>query len=126
MANRKISKRVRIGGIPTIKVLRGARKLVANPKTWTREADAKTADGDTVDATNTKACRFCAEGAIIRSANDLGLNGFYAYYAMKPSLSRLATRLGLGAPLAVVNDKRGRRAALSVIDAAIRELGYTP
>ncbi len=120
MAKREMRARGPVGGVPTIKVLRGARKLVANELTWTKDRTARTVDGSGCEPTDSHAAAFSADGAIVRVGRRLGLSGD----DLSPLFGAMAAIAG--DTLDVINDFRGRRAALSVIDAAIRELGYTP
>jgi hypothetical protein len=57
------------------RVLLGARALVEMRSTWTRNYLALTRDNRECDPTDPKAVRFCAYGALVRSAYDLTGNG---------------------------------------------------
>lgn len=110
--------------VPTIDVLRGARTLVANKETWCAIDLARDQYGRTVDPTSDRACRWGVNGALIRVSVAAGLHAF----DMGPlwlALSRISRRL-YGQSAIVVNDTLGRLASLSIIDAAIAELGEAP
>ncbi len=112
--------------VPTIDVLRGARMLVANPNTWTKCASARSACGIPLcQVDDPLACRWCARGAIIRSAYRLGLL-LRDSYPLFAALGRISYRIHCRTSIVRVNDEMGRLAALSVIDAAIAELEATP
>lgn len=55
-----------------IKVLDGATKLVK--KGWTKDAYARDANDTPVMIGDDKACKFCAQGAVIRSGYRNGMN----------------------------------------------------
>ena len=52
-------------------VIEGARALVGKRATWTRYTLALTGNNRECDPTHAKAVRFCAFGALMRSAYDL-------------------------------------------------------
>ena len=106
--------------VRTIKVLRAARKLVANPETWTSGANARDRSGLALGSTSAGAVCWCAYGAVIRSAVSLGVHA-RAVDDLDDFLNRLAARRNLGS-LVEANDRHGRLAALQVIDDAIAEL----
>ncbi len=49
-----------------------ARGLIANPRTWTQFAIARTGNHRHCEPTDAKAVRYCAYGAILRAAHDVG------------------------------------------------------
>ena len=106
--------------VRTIKVLRAARKLVANPKTWTSGAAARDGDGYALPSNNPRAVCWCAWGAMVKSAVSLGLSSRDTD-PLDNALCRLAKRSGFG-DIVQANDIHGRLAALQVIDDAIAEL----
>ena len=106
--------------VRTIKVLRAARKLVANPKTWTQLAAARDPDGEAQPATSPDAVCWCAWGAMVQSAVRLGLSTRDTD-PLDDALNKLAERRGFSG-LIGANDQHGRLAALQVIDDAIAEL----
>lgn len=117
-----VSKRV-----PTINVLRAARKLVANPNAWTRGVPARNLQGVPTYVDSMDAAYWCAEGALLLSARELGLTQEDLEPLWRP-FSRLYMRntprnmYRPGLSLAGVNDVCGRLAVLAVLDSAIREL----
>jgi hypothetical protein len=54
-------------------IVTGARQIIADPEHWHQGEHAVTRDGRSVDATDARAYRFCAVGAMRRAAHDLGL-----------------------------------------------------
>src|SRR5262245_36854552 len=48
-----------------------ARALVADPRSWTQYAIARTGNNRHCEPTDAKAARFCAYGAILRAAYDI-------------------------------------------------------
>lgn len=108
--------------VPTLTVLRAARKLVANPETWTRASMTRSADGTCVSADSPKACRWCAIGAIVVAAERSGLDSsFFGLHSLWTSLGVLAKRRGF-ADLARANDHYWRKAALAVLNDAMHEI----
>ena len=57
----------------TTKVLKRARKILSNPKRWTKREWARTDDGLGVIATDPKAACFCAKGAIQKACHVLNV-----------------------------------------------------
>jgi hypothetical protein len=52
-----------------------ARALVADPRTWTQYAIARTGNNRHCEPIDAKAARFCAYGAILRAAYDIAGGG---------------------------------------------------
>jgi hypothetical protein len=92
--------------------LRRWRKLVANPKTWTRNAYARDSKRREVGALNPDAVRWCAYGGLIKVCGK-------SHGSLKDAMHRAVVDVShMG--LVVTNDgKNGRRAVLRLIDAAI-------
>lgn len=113
--------------VPTIKVLRAARKIVANEGTWTSGVFAKDAANVTIACTDPLAARWCAVGAVQVSRHRFGLPNWEDADPLLCALDRIAQlEYGNNANLACVNDDIGRDAVLGIFDIAIRELGYEP
>lgn len=111
--------------VPTIEVLRAARKLVANEETWCKGSFARNSDGEPTGTRWSDAKSFCVSGAISVACDSFGLDG-KSRDPLYEALRVLAHNM-YGVPwLHVANDNLGRLAALSIIDAAIAELGEKP
>ena len=114
--------------VPTLRVLRGARKLVANPSTWFA---GHFSNGSGHSPWDTDATCFCLEGAIYRSGAEHGLPGSFwrtgdLWDSLMNAMGAIALRMfdlpDEGRPLPYVNDTMGRNAALKLLDATIAEL----
>ena len=103
-----------VGG--TIGVLAQARELIADERRWCRRSFARGWGGIPVSAKSTIAQRFCALGAIMRAAHELG---------MKAEDARTALEWQTGCPMQDWNDDPARRHAevMAKFDAAIAALG---
>jgi hypothetical protein len=101
--------------VKTIKVLRAARKLVADERTWTTGWFARDAIGRQTQADDPKANKWCVLGAIRKHCTEQDL-----LLLWKP-LDILADRRGWDGVIQA-NDRHGRKAALRVLDDAIAEL----
>jgi hypothetical protein len=109
----------------TVELLKAARELVANPKTWTKGEMARDANGHPTGWGDSDAVCWCAMGAMAKVDDD---DDRRACFSADTHLHRAARRLYPAAvkrrddmaPLAAVNDVRGRKAALACFDAAIR------
>ena len=112
--------------VPTIKVLREARKLVADEKTWCRGTLARDAHGTPCAMLDAAAKCYCASGAIGFACMRCGVDAHIDRDPLFIALSKLSRSMFGEQFLHRVNDNYGRLAALSVIDAAIAELGETP
>lgn len=119
--------------VQTIRVLRAARKLVANENTWTQCTMVRDASGRSVfvDDALHKLMRdrgpfaFCALGAVRYAGQKAGLTR-HEIEPLAIALDRIAFRDFSRISLVALNDHEGREPALAVIDTAIRELGYEP
>ena len=100
----------------TIGVLARARELIADERRWCRRSFARGWGGIPVSAKSTIAQRFCALGAIMRAAHELG---------MKAEDARTALEWQTGCPMQDWNDDPARRHAevMAKFDAAIAALG---
>lgn len=59
----------------TTKVLKRARKILNNPKRWTKQAWARRPDGLEVGVNHPKAACFCAAGALQKACLGLDVDG---------------------------------------------------
>ncbi len=55
-----------------LQVAERARALINDPRTWTQDAMARTRSNRHCGPTDASAVRYCAYGAILRAANDVG------------------------------------------------------
>jgi hypothetical protein len=121
--------------VPTIKVLRAARRTISRKSRWCRYVGAETRDGATTLCESPEAVRWCALGAIGKAAADLKVfdrkkvdpftkeDVYLGQSALIQSLNLISRRLfPFSSKLQNVNDRIGREAALAVLDAAIAEL----
>jgi hypothetical protein len=58
-----------------VDILRQARQLLAKPNGWTKGWAAQAEDGTVVGVRDKSASKFCASGAVIRAAYELGVDG---------------------------------------------------
>jgi len=103
-------------------VIEKARPLVANANTWTTGAIARGSDGASVDFWSKLAVRFCAYGALLRTAFDLVGNTKDAENIARSAAAVLTGAItpqpDLGA-LYAVNDTNGQQAVLDLFDRAL-------
>jgi hypothetical protein len=107
-------------------VLKDARSIIADRRRRLRGAEAVTAEGVECDPC-ADAVRFCAIGALIRSAFELTGNGERAHRIGWQVAGEVAKAANLpvvdedepGWSLAVLSDHRGQAAVLRAIDALI-------
>ncbi len=107
--------------VKTILVLRAARKLVADPDTWTSLSLARDVANNHVEVNSAYAVRWCATGAVDRACYLFGVSQVDAV-PLHEALDRTAKLKHGNHQLISVNDNFGRKAALSILDAAIQEL----
>lgn len=102
-----------------------ARELVADPRSWTQFAIARTGNNRHCEPTDAKAARYCAYGAILRAAHDVA--------GTEDQAQRLADQaamliMGRDSPytafeeLIAINDGQrscARRAVLDLFDRAL-------
>lgn len=93
-------------------VLFHARELLADERQWCRHSFARTWFGIPVSAHSRLARRYCALGAIMRAANDLGL-------PFGPAVGRLQRRTGRLVPSWNDDPRRNHAEVLAAFDAAI-------
>lgn len=108
--------------VPTIDVLRRARALVADERTWTAHAAARTASRNQTVPTSPAAVCWCAVGAISLSVfHETGDSWPFGRERLMCALDEFAGRRGYGS-LIDANDTGGRLVALAILDDAIAEL----
>jgi hypothetical protein len=102
-----------------LSILKAARELVANPKTWTKGTLARDAAGLPVATASEAAVQFCALGALQRGAG--GYTG--PYYDVREALYRALDPH----TIVEVNDGyHGRTRILKAMDKAIESLTPKP
>lgn len=109
-------------------ILIAARAIVADPERWTQGHLAEGPDGDLRNPRENDACKFCAFGAALRAAHELGggereghLAGKTLDISASHFLPRTHRREGLR-PIAYLNDRLGdesRELVLKAYDLAI-------
>ncbi len=99
-----------------LSVLMAARKLLSERKRWTKDADAKNAKKEEVDACSAEAVCWCARGAVLKCAGR-------AWMKKNSALSKLREIIEDNRSCAVTNynDEAGRthKSILSWFDRAI-------
>lgn len=106
----------------TLKVLRGARQLISKRENWTQRTAARDSSGVHVSWESTYAARFCAVGAIARSAvtmaNSLDRGKWGpAYHEATDALAKVMGVSASGIP--DVNDRYCHAEVLAAFDRAI-------
>ncbi len=97
-----------------LKVLRKARKLIL--KGWTRQTFARDKRNEPVSAQSKKACKFCAAGAIYRSAGTIDVIAELEKL-LPPNVNNLYPSLG------TFNDRQSSKwPVVKLFDAAIKKL----
>jgi hypothetical protein len=110
-------------------VLLNARTIVADRRLRLLGAEAVTADGQECDACDDSAQRFCAVGALIRSAYMMTGDHEQAHrvgwqvaaLVAKAANLRRVDEYEAGWSLAVLSDRRGQAAVLRAFDALIAQ-----
>ena len=100
-------------------ILSRARQLLDDRKRWTRHAPARDLSGRKCAPTEVCAVRYCAYGALLRSAYQM------THCKKRAAVLARSTEqmiLGGNSRLAHVNDKRGYRVVLRLLDAASDQL----
>lgn len=98
-------------------IIERARALIAKPQPWTKDTIAATADNRHLgDATDPRARRFCAIGAIMRSAYEVV--GAEQY---EDAGGAVINALCSDYTIMEVNDFQGRRAVLRLFDKWLRK-----
>ena len=122
-------------GTPVENVVQGladARALIADPVNWLQDINAVDSVNGEIDPTDPEACKFCANGAVMRAFNfsvnhavdDNNYRLYHLYYAATNYLNAAAITLfpqyaGDVAPAVVVNDGKQHKDVLAVFDKAL-------
>lgn len=85
-----------------VRVVRAARRRIADKRQWTSGAAAKDANGYSINVRSPNAVAWCATGALQRAALDLG-----AEEGVAADLFGLVAHYGDGRPLVEINDGGG-------------------
>ncbi len=105
-----------------------ARALIADPRSWTQYAIARTGNHRHCEPTDAKAARFCAYGAILRGAYDVAGTDEQAQRLADQAAMRI---MGRDSPysayeeLIAINDGQratARKAVLELFDKALVEV----
>lgn len=105
-------------------ILWNARNLIANPKHWVQNDLAKTANNESCQPWDPKAVKFCAFGALLKTAYDAtGDQDIAWHFAHVATASVLASDTSddayLYEGLFEINDRQGRLAVLALFDRAL-------
>ena len=100
----------------TLEILKAARALIEDPERWCQGVEAVNAAGDPVAAVTEGACRWCAVGALGRTAPQGGLGLLDAF---RGHLRALGYSGDCFNDLVLLNDNVGHDAVLAAFDAAI-------
>ena len=101
-------------------VLTRARELIADHRTWTREAAACNARGSRCRPDDTAAKRFCAYGALWRAAYELTGDRHRALRLASAAESKvLGSASRDHVRLCQINDRKGRLAVLKLLAGAL-------
>lgn len=90
----------------TVRLINRAQKLLVE-KGWAKFVMGRTASGTPVSATNPKACKFCAQGALMRANHDLRLSNDHLLKAIKElhdTISYIPFEKGGGTSLLTYSD----------------------
>jgi hypothetical protein len=98
-----------------LQIIENARAIIQDERHWCRGDLARDQDGSSIDATDSRAIRRCALGALVSAAYQLTNDHRQAY-----DLAINALRPTCGsATLVRVNDIRGHAAVLTLLDEAL-------
>jgi hypothetical protein len=98
-------------------IIEHARALIANEAHWCRRQMAFDGDGGAVMATDRRASRLCAYGALIASAHHMTNDCDRSYRLV----SRAVMQFGGSSALIDMNDIEGHAAVLALFDAVIAQ-----
>lgn len=104
---------------PLAEILRAARELIA--RGWTRNWWATDAKGHRVQWLDRRACRFCAQGAVLRALQDAD-----GHLSREPQIWPLLKVPGASLAAWQDDEARKRTEVLAVFDAAIARLEGKP
>ena len=99
----------------TVHIIERARALIADEAHWCRRQIALDADGMAVCATDRRASKLCAYGALIASARHMTNDCDQSYRLV----FRAATQFGGSTALIEVNDTDGHAAVIALFDEVI-------
>lgn len=101
----------------TLEILQTARSLIADPERWITDYWSENDDGEWVDPTDPRACRWCLRGALFRAAGQKITDEERETDAE----IFLVRALGLQGveDLAYLNDDKGHAAVLAALDKGI-------
>lgn len=103
-----------------IDIIRHAREIISDPARWCRGASARDDKGEDWPALSSRAVSWCAWGALVKAASDLGLAApvIEADYAAE-RIRRSQERDDGWFELHVINDNEGHAAVLAIFDKAL-------
>jgi hypothetical protein len=101
-------------------IMQGALSLLQTSETWTRGALARGARGRRCDPYSATAQRWCAQGALGRSARELGFDEDEAGYFVGEIT---VTCTGMSDGLAMINDNEGYKSVISAMQDGLASLG---
>jgi hypothetical protein len=101
-----------------LQIIENARALIEEEQHWCRGELARDVDGLSVDATDSRAFKRCAIGALVSAAYKLTNNHCQA---VDLAINALRPRYG-SATLVRINDMRGHAAVLTLLDEALAKM----
>jgi hypothetical protein len=107
-------------------IVERARALVDNPDTWCQRSYALHANGRGCEALDAEAVRFCAYGALQRTAFDVtGKRALAEELAQKAAAFIVGRNAALARAFIIhTNDTRGREAVLKLFDQHLSDTGW--
>lgn len=101
-------------------IMQGALSLLQTSKTWTRGVEARGARSRPCEPFSPSAQRWCAQGALARSARELGFDeGDTSYFVDEITIACT----GMSDGLAVINDNEGYKSVISAMEDGFARLG---
>jgi hypothetical protein len=100
-----------------LQIIENAKDLIQDERHWCRGELARDADGLSVDATDSRAVRRCALGALVSAAYQLTHDHWKAHDL---AINALRPMYG-SATLVRINDMRGHTAVLALLDEASKK-----
>lgn len=105
-------------------IIQGARDLIADPACWTRCNLAVTADYESCDPWQPEAVRFCAHGALLKTAFAMTGDHDTAWHFAHSAAVSVLSCAGIVNPdapgdLFAINDDQGHEAVLALFDKAL-------
>lgn len=102
----------------TLKTLKSARALIADPAHWTKGELARDANDDPIRISSLNACKFCSLGALSRA---VGVEDFWDTGAFVASRQALMATIN-GETVWVYNDNHTHAEVLKLFDDTIERL----